>query len=735
VVSAAQVVPLVEARALDRTLDYAVPEDLAGEVGAGSLVACPLGPRRWVLGVVLSLGPPTHEGRLVPLAGVVAAPPVPERLLDLALWVSRYYVAPMVDCLRLVLPPRAEGALRRDRDGSWVLRAPPADAARLVASEPAEGGTPRQRAVATALAAAGGAMPAAELCRAAGTTSATLRRMAAAGLLRLERETQERSGLDWFGTAAAPALVPGPTPTAAQAAAIAAIVAALERGEGSMLLHGVTGSGKTEVYLSAIEAARARGRSSLVLVPEIALTPQMLGRLRARLGEGVAVWHSALAPAERAAEDRRVREGRADVVLGARSAAFAPLERLGLVIVDEEHEASYKQDGPPRYDARQVAWRRARTEGAVVVYGSATPRPESWAALPRLTLPERVDGVPLPPIEVVDMRTQPPGPISRPLAQALEDGAARGQKAIVLLNRRGFARMLLCRACGWIARCPACEVSLVLYRPPERVACHHCGAESPAPALCPACRSAELSRQGSGTEGLGAALERLLPGVRLVRLDAATTAVRGALPRLLGEFSAPGAAVLYGTQMVAKGHDLPDVAVAGVVDADGALQRPDFRAEERAFSLIVQLAGRAGRRGEAARVIVQAYEPAARAVRLGAAHDVERFLVEETARRRERGFPPFAHLVRAVVEGEEASAVHRAALALAEDLRAAAPEVDVLGPAPLHRLRGRHRRAMLVRAGRAADAAMPLRALVDARGADLRRAGVRAVIDVDPQET
>jgi len=734
---AAQVVPLVEARALDRTLDYAVPEHLAGRVGPGSLVACPLGPRRWVLGVVLSLEPPTHEGRLVPLAGAVEAPPVPARLLDLALWVSRYYVAPMVDCLRLVLPPRAEGALRRERDGGWVLRPPPAEAARLVASEPARtGGTARQRAVADALAAAGGTLPAAELCRLAGTTPATVRRMAEAGLLRLERESQERSGLDWFGALeAAPAPRPGPPLTAAQADAVGAIGGLLDRGEGSMLLHGVTGSGKTEVYLAAIAGARARGRSSLVLVPEIALTPQMLGRLRDRLGESVAVWHSALAPAERAAEDRRVREGRADVVLGARSAVFAPLPDLGLIVVDEEHEASYKQDGPPRYDARQVAWRRARAEGAVVVYGSATPRPESWHALPRRTLAERVDGIPLPPVEVVDMRTQPPGPISRPLAQALEECAGRGRKAIVLLNRRGFARVLLCRACGWIARCADCDVSLVLYRPPERIACHHCGAEAPAPVLCPACRSAELSRQGTGTEGLGEALERLLPAVRLVRLDAASAAARGALPRLLADFARPGAAVLYGTQMVAKGHDLPDVAVAGVVDADGALQRPDFRAEERAFSLIVQLAGRAGRRGEAARVIVQAYEPAARAVRLGAAHDVEGFLEEEIVRRRERGFPPFSHLVRLVVEGADTSAVHRAAAALADDLREAAPAVDVLGPAPLHRLRGRQRRALLARAARAADAAVPLRALVDERGAELRRAGVRAVIDVDPQDT
>jgi primosomal protein N' (replication factor Y) len=738
-VAAAQVYTLVDARALDRALDYAVPADLEGAVVPGALVAVPLGPRR-VLGVVVGRDAPTHTGRLVPVAGVVAAPPVPPELVELAMWASRYYAAPAAACLRLVLPPGAEGTLRRRRDGEWALAAPPSGArtrpvAAIRAGAPApEGrGGARRAAILAALAAAGGRLDASELCRRAGTTLATLRRMAADGQLDLADVAEDASPL--LAAAAPPAPDAPPALTPDQAAAVARLEELIGAGGGSLLLHGVTGSGKTEVYLRAIAAARARGRTSLVLVPEIALTPQLLHRLRARLGEGVAVWHSALSPSERAAEHRRVREGRADVVLGARSAVFAPLARLGLVVVDEEHDASYKQDSLPRYDARQVAFRRAAEAGAAVVYGSATPRPESWHALPRVTLATRADGARLPPVEIVDMRTQGAGPISRPLARALEAAAGRGEKAILLLNRRGFALMALCRSCGWIGRCPHCDVALVLDGRPAAMVCHHCGHSARVPPVCPSCAAAEVARQGSGTEGLERALRRLLPAVRLVRMDADSAAGRGAVGRLLAEFAKPGAAVLLGTQMVAKGHDLPDVTVAGVVDADGALQHADFRAEERAFGLIVQLAGRAGRRGEPAVVIVQAYQPRARAVQLGARHDVEGFLEGELERRRALGFPPFGHLVRTVLAGAEPAAVAAQAAALAEAVRAAAPGIRVLGPAPLHRLRGRTRRALLVRAERASEAAAPLVAALDARAAELAAAGVSAAIDVDPQQT
>jgi primosomal protein N' (replication factor Y) (superfamily II helicase) len=723
-------------RALDRTLDYAVPAGLDEAAVPGALVACPLGRRR-VLGVVAGRGPATHEGRLAPLAGAVQAPPIPPELLELALWTARYYAAPAAACLRLVLPPGADGSLRRRAGGEWALAAPPpGPPPRLTAalrSGAPDAGSARRRAVAGVLAAAGGTMGAAELCRAARTTTATLRRMAAEGAIDLEERGPPRTALEAVG-GAAPAPDEPPPLTDDQAGALAAIEAAMGDG-GRLLLHGVTGSGKTEVYLRAIAAARARGRGAIVLVPEIALTPQLLARLRARLGEGVCVWHSAMSGSERAEEHRRVREGRADVVLGARSAVFAPVARLGLIVVDEEHDASYKQDATPRYDARQVAARRARAAGAAVVYGTATPRPETWQALPRRTLRARPDGSAPPAIEVVDMRMQGPGPVSRPLAAALHAAAARGEKAIVLASRRGFALMALCRDCGWIARCPRCDVALVHHEAPRRLACHHCGHERAVPGVCPSCGAAGVARQGSGSQGLEAALARLVPAARRVRLDGTSASGRGAVRRLLADFARPGAAILLGTQMVAKGHDLPAVTVAAAVDADAPLQLAGFRSEERAFDLIVQLAGRAGRRGEPARVIVQAYEPEARAVQLGARQAVAEFLEGEIARRRAHGLPPASHLVRVVLDGERPEAVASASEGLAADLRATAPALGVLGPAPLHRLRGRTRRALILRAPRAPEATGPVLAALDARAAALRRAGVRAVVDVDPQET
>ncbi len=701
----------------------------------GALVVCPLGPRR-VLGVVVDRAPPTHEGRLVPLAGVVAGPPIPAELLDLARWMARYYLAPVAACLRMVLPPGGGGRLRRTGDGGWELVAPPAPRERLVArlGDGARAGSPRRRAVADELGRRGGALPAAELCRAAGTTMATLRAMGEEGALDLVRESAPPDALTSAG-GVAPARDAAPVLTPEQSAATAAIAAAMAGDGGTLLLHGVTGSGKTEVYLDAIEGARRAGRGSIVLVPEIALTPQLLGRLRARLGTRVAIWHSALTPAERAAEHRRVREGEADVVLGARSAVFAPVPRLGLVIVDEEHDPSYKQDGSPRYDARQVAARRARDAGAAVVYGSATPRPEAWHALPRFSLPRRADGSDLPAVEVVDMRLQGAGPVSRPLARALHEAAGRGEKAIVLASRRGFSLMALCRGCGWIARCPDCDVALVQHERPRRLACHHCGHEEPVPGVCPSCHAAEIARQGTGSQGVEASLRRLVPAMRIVRMDGSSASGRGAVARLLEEFARPGPAILLGTQMVAKGHDLPDVTVAAAVDADAPLQFAGFRSEERAFSLIVQLAGRAGRRGEPARVIVQAYEPQARAVQLGARHAVEEFLTGEVARRREHALPPFSHLTRVVVDGESPEAVAAASAALASAVRDVAPAVAVLGPAPLHRLRGRTRRALLLQAPRASEMTGPLRQVLSEQDAALRRAGVRAVVDVDPQET
>jgi len=726
---AAQVCVLVEARSLDRAFDYAVPPELDSAAQPGSLVACSLGSRR-VLGVVVSREPPTHTGRLASLLGIVDVPPIPPDLLDLVLWTAEYYRAPIASALRLALPPGAEGSLRERAAGGFELIAPSQGRMRLVVRP---GTTPPSRPRhEQVLAGLGpGPMPAAELCRAVGTTMPTLRRMADEGIIALVRERAEVSAVDWLAEQAPDADVP-PELSAGQERAVQRIESALGAGE-ALLLHGVTGSGKTEVYLRAIAAVRDRGQSAILLVPEISLTPQTVRRVRARFGERAAIWHSGLTGAERVAEYARVRKGAADVIVGARSAIFAPVPNLGLVIVDEEHDSSYKQDSTPRYDARRLAYERATRTVSAVVYGSATPRVETWHALEHVRLPERIDAVALPRIEVVDMRTQRAGPLSRPLERALRDACDRGEKAIVLLNRRGFSLMVLCRSCGWIARCPSCDVAMVLHRGSEAVVCHHCGHHSGVPSVCPECRSTDIARQGAGTEALEDAVATAVPKSRLVRMDAGTASGRGAVGRLLAEFSRPGPAILIGTQMVAKGHDLPDVTVAGVVGADAGLQRPDFRAEERTFSLIVQLAGRAGRRGEAAKVIVQAYEPRERSVELASEHDVAGFLDAELERRRGRGFPPFSHLVRLLVEGDDADQVVRVAAAIGQRVRQDNPELPVLGPAPQHRLRGRFRRSVIARAPRAAQASAALERAV-AGVAATERQGLRIVIDVDPQD-
>ncbi|HEU4449142.1 MAG TPA: primosomal protein N' [Gaiellaceae bacterium] len=516
-----------------------------------------------------------------------------------------------------------------------------------------------------------------------------------------------------------------------QEAALARIAAALEAGGGAFLLYGATGSGKTEVYLRACEDALARGRGAIVLVPEIALTPQALGRFRGRFGERVAVLHSGLTPAERRDERARIVAGEAPLVVGARSAVFAPVPRLGLVCVDEEHDASYKQESDPRYDARTVAAKRALLEGAVALYGSATPRPESWERLERLDLGGRLAG-PLPPVRVVDLRREAGYPLSAPLLAELGRIADRGGKAILLLNRRGVAPALHCRACGLTLRCPSCDVSLTLHRD-GLLHCHHCGRREPAPERCPACGAAEVSRLGAGTERLESELAARLPELERFRLDADTAGRPARLAEILTRFAACDRGVLLGTQMVAKGHHFEGVALAAVVDADTALGLPDLRAEERTFQLVTQLAGRSGRDAPG-RVLVQTYQPDARPIELAARHAVEEFLAGELARRRELGYPPFRHLVRVVVSGPAEAEPGRLLAELRAGLEGAVAETDLLGPAPLLRLRGRHRAQVLAKTDAPRAVASRAARLLAAAAPAMRRGGLTASVDVDPQD-
>jgi primosomal protein N' (replication factor Y) (superfamily II helicase) len=519
-------------------------------------------------------------------------------------------------------------------------------------------------------------------------------------------------------------------PSGPQAAALAQIAAALDKGGDAFLLYGATGSGKTEVYLRACEEAVARGRGAIVLVPEIALTPQALGRFRARFGEGVAVLHSALTEAERRDERERIASGEARIVVGARSAVFAPVPALGLVCVDEEHDASYKQESDPRYDARTVAAKRAVLEGTVVVYGSATPRPESWERLERLELGGRLSG-PLPPVRVVDLRREAGYPLSAPLLKELGALADRGGKAILLLNRRGVAPALHCRACGLTLRCDDCDVALTLHAD-GRLHCHHCGRREPAPELCPACGAAEIARLGAGTEKLEAELAARVPELERFRLDADVAGHPGRLAEILSRFAACERGVLLGTQMVAKGHHFAGVALAAVVDADTAMGLPDFRAEERTFQLVTQLAGRSGRDAPG-RVLVQTYQPDARPVALAARHDVEEFIAGELERRRELGYPPFRHLVRIVVSGPGQAGPARVLAELKAELAPAEEPADLLGPAPLLRLRGRHRGQLLVKTASPRRVASHAARLLAAASPAMRRDGLAVSVDVDPQ--
>jgi primosomal protein N' (replication factor Y) (superfamily II helicase) len=511
----------------------------------------------------------------------------------------------------------------------------------------------------------------------------------------------------------------------AQAAALDRIGEALERGGGHFLLYGATGSGKTEVYLRAAASALERGLGTIVLVPEIALAPQTVGRFRARFGESVAILHSALTEAERRDERERIASGRARVVVGARSAIFAPMHGVGLICIDEEHDPSYKQESDPRYDARTVAAKRAALEGAVAIYGSATPRPESWERLERLELGERL-GARLPPVRVVDLRREAGYPLSAPLLAELGKLADGGGKAILLLNRRGIAPALHCRACGTTFRCPDCDVALVLHRD-ARLHCHHCGYREAEPEECPVCRSLELARIGAGTQRLERELAAKVPELELIRLDADTAARPEELAAALRRFREADRAVLLGTQMVAKGHHFAGVALAAVVDADTGLSLPDFRAEERTFQLVTQLAGRSGRDAPG-RVIVQSFQPDARPLALAANHDVPRFLADELARRRELGYPPFRHLVRVVTSGPD----ERGPSALLDELKAGLGDVP-LGPAPLLRLRGRHRAQLVAKTSQPRRVAARAAKLLAAAAPAMRKAGLTAVVDVDPQ--
>ncbi len=706
-----------------------------------------------VVGTTTELPEGVTEAKLKRVLHVVdQTPALPEELLDFLLELAKYYLAPVGEVLALALPT-LERALAGEVEAHLgkkvravgrlvqVVRAlesaPPDQADRSEPSSRRSKPSPRAEAL-LELVRREGPLPLTRLALEFPNARALSKRLLERGLVEIIEAPLERDPY-------LPSGIPRDTPPALnthQAAAVSAMTSALESTRHSgFLLDGVTASGKTEVYLHVAEKALALDRGVILLVPEIALTPQLVTRFAARLGDRIAVLHSGLTETARADSWRRLRKGELRVVIGARSALFSPVRDLGLIVVDEEHDGSFKQDEGVRYNARDMALLRAHRAGAVAVLGSATPSLASEYAtrnrkLTRLRLPGRAHASALlPEVEVVDLKRFGPGPsgdplLSLPLHRALEQNLADGGQSILFLNRRGFAPSLICADCGAILECPNCAVALTVHQSGRpRVMCHYCDFEREVPGACGACRSPQLLEEGTGTERVEALLGASFPEARIARLD--RDVARGdKSAAIIERVRRREVDILVGTQMVTKGHDLPAVTLVGVLNADAALSLPDFRAAERTFHILVQVAGRAGRADRAGRVLIQTRNPEHPAIVAARSHDVGAFTKHELAQREELSYPPFSHLALVRVDGPVESDVQRQAAALGR-VAAGVAEVEVLGPAraPLGRLRGRYRHQLLLRSSSRA----PLRKALLTVARSGKSRSVRVSIDVDPQ--
>ncbi|MFO0686144.1 MAG: primosomal protein N' [Sandaracinus sp.] len=739
---------------LRRTFTYAVPDALRARVEIGARVAVPFA-RRKVPGFVVGLGATAPEGvRVLSVAGVLDERPVfPAELASFLVEAASYYLHPIGEVLRAAAPGldrdavlglkktgflSSSGELRAEKrvkiDRVRVLR-------RVEGAAAPEKLSAKAREI-LAILDARGRLSEPELFELVRTTRKTVGKLVEAGLLAIEKAEAPRD--PFFETQVARDVPPALLPE--QVHAVDAIVAAQrEAAASTFLLHGVTGSGKTEVYLRAIDEARAQGRGAILLVPEIALTPQLVGRFRARFGDDIAVLHSGLTEREWMRMWQALRSGEVTLAVGARSAIFAPVAKLGLVVVDEEHDGSYKQEEGFRYQARDLAVLRAHRAGAVCVLGSATPSLESYQATEtgrykKLVLRERANARPLPPVDIVDLSRTGAGPtrdplITLPLHRALQKCLAEGHQAVLFLNRRGFAPSVRCAQCEHVQRCPACSVTLTEHRRAGSLRCHYCDYAQPAGTACQECGSLELVTIGLGTEKLEDTLAQAFPLARIARLDRDVATGQG-VEAVLDRVRRREVDVLVGTQMVTKGHDLPGVTLVGVLLADQSLAFPDFRAAERTFQLLTQVAGRAGRAETPGEVVLQTFQPKDPAILAAKHHSYDAFLRSEMSSRKDARYPPFARLAAVRVDAADRVVAERTAAMLAAVAGAMTlvktERVDVLGPAPapIERLRGRFRYRFLLR-----SAERPaLRAVASAVLARIEDGiGVaRASVDIDP---
>ena len=734
----AHVIVDLSANALDRLFSYSIPEGM--EIVPGQQVTVPFGSRR-MEGFVVSVSdecalPPEKVKRLI--GPVQDYPAVLPELMGLADWMHERYLCNLVDALRLMIPAE----MRTGRVHARTVRR-----ARLVWSAEQiaefEGKNARAgRQIELLKLLSAGDQDAARL------NPSALKALREKGAVEIYESELRRTPSALRARESAPdfQLMPG------QRRAVEAICASMDADGGRFLLYGVTGSGKTEVYIRCIRHALERGKGAIVLVPEIALTPQMVAWFHARFGDSAAVLHSGLSAGEKFDEWRRIRFGEARVVVGARSAIFAPMEDIGVVIVDEEHENTYQSESRPRYDAREVAWRRAAENGAALVLGSATPSIASFMrAMPGvreenkltlLELRERVQGRSLPEVELVDMRGEfergNHSVFSARLKEAMEECLRRGEQAMLFINRRGHSTFVSCRKCGYVVKCGQCDVSMTYHQSENLLKCHYCGSTMPPPKVCPSCGSSYIKYFGAGTQKVAEEAAKLFPEARIARMDNDTTREKDAHERILNRFRSGEANVLIGTQMIAKGLDFPNVTLVGVMAADMMLNLPDYRSCERAFQLITQVAGRAGRAEKPGKAIVQTYDPDHYGIQFAAAQDYRAFYRKESAFRRSALYPPFTQIARVIYSGRDEKQVCAAAQADEAKLNAwleekgFKPDVVQLKAveAPISLLRGEHRWQLLLK--------MYFKGDVDAACARMQAltaeapAGVRAELEVNP---
>ena len=728
-------------RSTGKELDYEIPAGWESRIAEGSRVRVPLRNRQ-VIGTVMAVSSTTTAKGVRPIAAVMdERPQMTPVLMRLAKWMADYYACCEQDALRCVLPRavRETGHAPLKRKFAALSRAVGAEEIAVMGKK-----APRQADAIRCLQSAGDPIAVAKLTALSGVSDTALKSLARKGVVEITTEAVRRVPL---GSQEFVATKP-PVLSAEQERALEGIRPAL-RDPGKhkpIVLKGITGSGKTEVYLRAINEVLRAGKTALVLVPEISLTPQTVERFASRFapqGIEVAVLHSHLSEGERHDEWHRIRDGKARIVIGARGAVFAPLENLGLIVIDEEHDTSYKQDEGPRYHARDLAVVRGKMEPCAVLLGSATPSLESFENCRKgkydlFELTHRHDGCVLPVFRVVDMRLRSKDGerndqfISPKLAAAIESRLAKGEQTILFLNRRGFFTVLACKACGKTVECPHCSVSLALHRAEDAARCHICGHAEKPPRRCPQCGDPQIAFSGVGTEKVEAAVKKMFPQARVARMDSDTMTRKGAYHETLGAFRARKIDILVGTQMIAKGLHFPGVTLVGIISADSALHLPDFRAGERTFQLLVQVAGRAGRGDAEGEVIVQTFTPFHPSLQFAKSHDFDGFAEQELEMRKNFGHPPYSHLVLLTARADTEQKAEFTARTLAQKLSAAVPQsvmVSPAAPAPLARLRGMYRYQVVTRGK---DIRALTKAIKEMIGALKLPKDTHVAVDVDP---